>query len=636
MKFFVTGMSLWLVICFSAGLVLMGAGDAQVRPDAAVAPIASSEPAPAAGASAGSDLAPVLVPAVAHSEPAPARSSRALLSEPEPREREPARSWSDRRVVKRERFVRVDSRLLDPGRRDGEERVLELDLFDDTSLAVVLEPGDAVSSDSRSAIWIGGVRGVPGSRVTLVANGPVVHGSVALPDGRRFQISSAGEGLHRVVELDPAGFPEVDTDAPVPDGAISTPLDAPLPALPDVDEVTVIDLMVLYTQQAREAAGGTLAMQALVESAVARTNQANASSEVMIRHRLVFLGSTPYTPPSTDPFSNALYELTFPDDGFLDEVHALRDQVGADVVSLLIDAQSSCGIGWLTDPRVAGYQAYAFNVSNWLCADGNLSLAHEIGHNQGLAHDVANAGGPGVFPYSFGYQQPAGSFRTVMAYNCPGGCVRVDNFSNPDVLRFSQPTGTPDADNARSLNETRAHVAAWRDAPDCDDGSDADGDGLLDFPDDPGCSSPRDPSEAPDCSDGLDNDADGLFDFPADPECSDANDPAESFDTDGDAVSDQVDNCLLTANADQRDEDYDGFGGVCDADYDNDGVTSATDRVLLSAFYESILPRGPDGLGLDANGDGRVTAPEFVFLSIRYGQPPGPSGLGCAGSFPCH
>ena len=156
--------------------------------------------------------------------------------------------------MKRERFVRVDSRLLEPGRRDREERVLELDLFDDTSLAVVVKLGDAVSSDSRSAIWIGGVRGVPGSRVTLVANGAVMHGSVSLPGGRRFQISSAGGGLHRVVELDPAAFPEVDSDVTIPAGAIPSPQDAAPPAAPDADEVSVVDLMALYTSTASEAA----------------------------------------------------------------------------------------------------------------------------------------------------------------------------------------------------------------------------------------------------------------------------------------------------------------------------------------------------------------------------------------------
>ena len=52
--------------------------------------------------------------------------------------------------------------------------------------------------------------------------------------------------------------------------------------------------------------------------------------------------------------------------------------------------------------------------------------------------------------------------------------------------------------------------------PECGDGLDNDGDGLVDFPDDPGC---RDVDwfEAPPCDDGLDNDLDGRIDFAGGP-----------------------------------------------------------------------------------------------------------------------
>ena len=65
--------------------------------------------------------------------------------------------------------------------------------------------------------------------------------------------------------------------------------------------------------------------------------------------------------------------------------------------------------------------------------------------------------------------------------------------------------------------------------PACSDGVDNDGDSLIDFGGDPGCSSRADASEldappppAADCADGIDNDADGRTDFPSDPGCSSA------------------------------------------------------------------------------------------------------------------
>jgi len=69
----------------------------------------------------------------------------------------------------------------------------------------------------------------------------------------------------------------------------------------------------------------------------------------------------------------------------------------------------------------------------------------------------------------------------------------------------------------------------------CSDGTDNDGDGLTDFPLDPGCSDASDndetdapPPPAAQCSDGTDNDGDGLTDFPLDPGCSDASDNDET------------------------------------------------------------------------------------------------------------
>jgi MYXO-CTERM domain-containing protein len=64
----------------------------------------------------------------------------------------------------------------------------------------------------------------------------------------------------------------------------------------------------------------------------------------------------------------------------------------------------------------------------------------------------------------------------------------------------------------------------------CSDGMDNDGDGKIDFPEDPGCQSPFDADETdvPQCSDGVDNDGDGTTDYPADPSCASFLDDDES------------------------------------------------------------------------------------------------------------
>lgn len=68
----------------------------------------------------------------------------------------------------------------------------------------------------------------------------------------------------------------------------------------------------------------------------------------------------------------------------------------------------------------------------------------------------------------------------------------------------------------------------------CDDAVDNDGDGLQDWPADPGCQFATSQDEAPQCDDDLDNDGDGKVDWdggtggaPSDPQCTAAWRPKE-------------------------------------------------------------------------------------------------------------
>ncbi len=79
----------------------------------------------------------------------------------------------------------------------------------------------------------------------------------------------------------------------------------------------------------------------------------------------------------------------------------------------------------------------------------------------------------------------------------------------------------------------------------CNDGEDSDGDTLIDYPDDPGCSSPSDDDETdacpdgptcPACSNGVDDDDDSIADYPDDPGCSAASDNDETDCEDSDPV----------------------------------------------------------------------------------------------------
>ncbi|HEX2053611.1 MAG TPA: hypothetical protein VHJ78_07810 [Actinomycetota bacterium] len=69
-----------------------------------------------------------------------------------------------------------------------------------------------------------------------------------------------------------------------------------------------------------------------------------------------------------------------------------------------------------------------------------------------------------------------------------------------------------------NLAEASVAGSACADVPECRDGIDNDGDGRIDFPNDPQCKSLDDDSEAPECSNAKDDDGDGKIDR-GDPGC---------------------------------------------------------------------------------------------------------------------
>jgi hypothetical protein len=111
-----------------------------------------------------------------------------------------------------------------------------------------------------------------------------------------------------------------------------------------------------------------------------------------------------------------------------------------------------------------------------------------------------------------------------------------------------------------------------------------------------------------------------------------------SVDSDGDGVYDVLDNCKDVPNAPAPadcDTDNDGYGNMCDGDYDEDAFVLTSDYDL---FYADLNGTGYDsGIGSDMDCDGYVLTSDYdIFYSYLNGSgAPGPSGLSCAGTVPC-
>jgi peptidyl-Asp metalloendopeptidase len=229
---------------------------------------------------------------------------------------------------------------------------------------------------------------------------------------------------------------------------------------------SVIDLLVVYTPKAR-AAYGQATLESMIENAVAMANQAYLNSKVAVTLRMVGLQEISYVESG---LRSSYDNLRGTNDGKMDSVHTLRNNVGADVVSLISEDTGGCGIAGVMTKVSTAYAPEAFSVVKTSCLSQH-SLAHEIGHNMGNRHDRDSTKDTGAYPYSYGFRRcttDGSGFRTVMAYSCSGG-KRVAWFSNPNVYYNGQATGisyesnpSKSADNARSMNNAAATVASFR------------------------------------------------------------------------------------------------------------------------------------------------------------------------------
>jgi len=218
---------------------------------------------------------------------------------------------------------------------------------------------------------------------------------------------------------------------------------------------TTIDVMIVYTKNA--ARHYVLPMQDLIARAVEETNQSFRNSGLgNISLRLVHTQLVDYDETNGEHFDH-LYRMV---DGLgpFRDVHRLRDEKRADIVGMIIDDPSGCGLS----TRVAPDAEEAYFVVHHSCAAVTLSLAHEIGHILGARHDRDSDENEAPFPYGHGYVN-GDKWRDIMSYqqSC-AGCPRIPFWSNPRITYKGEPTGTAEEDNARVILQQAARVASFR------------------------------------------------------------------------------------------------------------------------------------------------------------------------------
>ncbi|MEO1510787.1 MAG: zinc-dependent metalloprotease family protein, partial [Planctomycetota bacterium] len=358
------------------------------------------------------------------------------------------------------------------------------------------EPGLAMPEGSSTTTLRGGLAGESGGFV-LAEHGGAVSGAIwsergifeLRPTGR---FNADGEPIAEIVlgedlPREPCGVHADHTRAGLLERIdLNLELaDAPHASAP-TPESDSIRVLVMSDARLGTSGGAFANVNATVAAAVEAANTAYGNSQVnSTTLELAGVYASPVD-ASFGSFRSWLDRLNGMFDGDLDEAHRLREALDADLVAFLaINEPGLCGVArfstFVDSGTLQGDPNRGFSVTRSDCAVGNLTFAHELGHNKGLSHQQVNAG-TGVTPYAFGYRFNVGSsrIRTVMATSSNGeGGSRVSQFSNPDVSFGGVPTGIAATnDNARLLDEATPIVRGYRTGS--GDPTDADGNTIPD------------------------------------------------------------------------------------------------------------------------------------------------------------
>ena len=339
---------------------------------------------------------------------------------------------------------------------------------------------------SGSFSYEGQLEGPVTGHITFSKYNDRTTGMISLADGRKYMIDQVAPNIFAISLSNESAFTQREkhddyieiSGESQPNAAVTSICDGS-----PCSGSSTIDIMVVYTQQAENNWGGASNTIANITQAVTNMNVSISGSGVNnVTFRLVHTAKVSYT--ESGNFSTDLTRLAGSSDGYIDNVHALRDQYGADLVSMIIGSPtSSCGIGYLNTNPTSYSSGSAFNVSLYSCVVGNFTMAHECGHNMGLRHDWYVDGSTTPCSHHHGYvnqvaisqgtSSPASSrWRTIMAYNdrCSAAgfsCTRINRWSNPGLTYNGDATGQPigssqASDEAYAFYRMACLVAAFR------------------------------------------------------------------------------------------------------------------------------------------------------------------------------
>lgn len=392
----------------------------------------------------------------------------------------------------RHRVARILPAALAPICSSAYGQEMTFPLFDDVTVKAVETKRSTFGS---LLVWHGTVPGTSDQDVVLTLEGGCdrrpgneILSAQFMLGGDLYAVEPLAEGRALVTQTSPV----TDEDEPV---VLTPPATRPVTgvrpaqdsaaagAVLSSDEVaraaackggqgySLVDVLVGYTPGARTEAGGDAEIRAAAARGIALTNEAFAESGVRTRVRLVGTALAS-VPASLDGVTDSLLSaVASPTDGIADNLPQLRDQYGADLVSVVAAGRAPGGLGYTPHAPGPSTAAWGYSVVG-RSAVPRFSMGHEIGHNLGADHDRVTQpvqpenGAGGYFPRN-------GAWSSAMAYESScrtatkGACTRINRFSNPRRSYRGEPLGIPlgkpgSADSTDVLSRSGTAVAAYR------------------------------------------------------------------------------------------------------------------------------------------------------------------------------
>jgi len=292
------------------------------------------------------------------------------------------------------------------------------------------------------------------AHIIAVVAGEDVYATIRSSEHRMFySLKSISGGLHLLVRMEDSLFPlELEPLGVVGEDVNDHNSDNKNSKNKDNNNIEIITAIIAYTPGAAEEVAN---INALIQLAVDETNEGYLLSNVDLVLNVTRVYQTVYA--ESGSYSTDLTRFRTKNDGFMDEVHGLRNIDRANMAHLVVSSGSSCGVA----STILATTTTAFCLTAQDCATGYYTFGHEMGHLQGTRHNPEQDRSLQPFVYGHGHIIQSRMYRSIMAYD-EDGETRVLRWSNPDVTYNGFTTGeTECCDNARVLDETASTVQSW-------------------------------------------------------------------------------------------------------------------------------------------------------------------------------